>query len=73
MTRSTLKSIFSILALVGGAALMIYAARTGFEKQARIDCLNAARICDDFKDVHRGRCRECDLVKYCVDQGLLLK
>lgn len=71
MRKSTLKSIFSILAITGGAALVIYAARTGFQRQARIDCLNAARICEDFRDVHRGRCRECDLVSYCVDQGLL--
>lgn len=70
MTRSTFKSIFSILAIASLAAFVIYAAKTGFQKQARMDCLNAARICEDFRDVHGGRCLECDLVKYCVDRGL---
>lgn len=70
MNKSTLKSIFSILAIAGGAVLMIYAARTGLQRQARVDCLNAARICEDFRDVHGGRCLECDIVKYCTEKGL---
>ena len=71
MTRSTLKSIFSILAITGGAALMIYAARTGLERQARIDCLNASRICEDFRDVHGGKCAECRLVDYCTQKNII--
>lgn len=71
MRKSTLKSIFSILAITGAAVLMIYAARTGFEKQARIDCLNASRICEDFRDVHKGKCTECRLVDYCIKENLL--
>jgi hypothetical protein len=71
MNKSTLKSIFSILAITGGAVLMIYAAHTGFERQACIDCLNASRICEDFRDVHKGKCAECRLVDYCIKNNII--
>lgn len=71
MTKSTLKNLFSILAITGGAALMIYAARTGLEKQARIDCMDAARICENFRDVHGGKCTECRIVDACIQNNII--
>ena len=71
MKKSTFKNIFSILAITGGAALMIYAAREGLERQARVDCLNASRICEDFKDVHGGKCAECKIASYCIQNNII--
>ena len=71
MIKNILKNTLYTVALAGLAAFVIYAARTGFEKQARIDCLNAARICENFRDVHKGKCTECRIVDYCIKENLL--
>ena len=71
MLKNTKKNIAYILTLAGLAAFVIYAAKTGLQRQARIDCLDASRICDQFRDVHGGKCAECQLVSYCIKENLI--
>lgn len=56
---------------VGIGALLIYAAREGLKRQARIDCMHAARICEDYHDVHRGECAECRIVEACLQNDII--
>lgn len=65
------KNLLICAGVVAFGVFACYSCKEGARRQEVFNCLQDARICSDFYNVHGGKCAECESARACRVRGII--